>query len=236
MPDSEQSFPDRAQKSHALLTALSVFVPVFTPPDSAILTVNFTSFLVTVDSANEEVENTRSFLAASQMVRKTVSEGAQKLTTQIVNFVKSNPQWKMDFPRIKELCDKARSVRPKAKQPATPPPTPQKTRDRGDGSYAEIAQHFKALSAKLGGLTGYSPPDANIQPGVIASLASQLEGNNDAVDTMVSDHAKAVENRYALYFEPGTGLGAKFAAIKAAVKGQYGQNSTQFAQVKGMRW
>ena len=236
MPNSEKSFPDRAQKSHALLAALNVFVPVFTPADSAISTVNFTSFLITVDSANEEVENTRSFLATAQVVRRTASEGAQKLTTQIVNYVKSNPAWKVDFPRIKELCDKARTVRPKAKQPATPPPTPQKPRDQGDGSYAEIAQFFKALSAKLGALSGYMPPDANIQASAIGTLAGQLEANNDAVDTMVSDHDKAVEKRYALYFEEGTGLAAKFAAIKAAVKGQYGQNSTQFAQVKGMKW
>ena len=236
MPNSEQSFADRAQKSHALLSALNVFVPVFTPPDSEISIVNFTSFLVTVDSANEEVENTRSFLAAAQVVRKTASDAAQKLTTQIVNYVKSNPAWKVDFSRIKELADKARTIRPKAKQPATPTPTPQKSRDRGDGSYAEIAQHFKALSAKLSALAGYTPPDANIQSAAIATLAGQLEANNDAVDTKVSDYDKAVEARYALYFEEGTGLAAKFAAIKAAVKGQYGQNSTQFAQVKGMKW
>ncbi len=236
MPNSEKSFPDRGQKSHALLAALNVFVPVFTPPDNEISMVNFSNFLITVDSANEEVENTRSILAAAQVVRKTASDAAQKFTTQIVNYVKSNPAWKVDFSRIKELCDKARRVRPKSKQPATPPPTPPKPHDLGNGSYAEIAQFFKALSAKLSALSGYTPPDANIQAAAIATLAGQLEVNNDMVDTRVSEHDKAVEARYALYFDEVTGLAVKFAAIKAAVKGQYGQNSTQFAQVKGMKW
>lgn len=150
MPNSEKSYADRDQKSHALLAALNVFVPVFTPADSAISIVNFTSFLITVGSANEEVENTRSFLAAAQVVRRTASEGAQKLTTQIVNYVKSNPAWKVDFPRIKELCDKARTVRPKAKQPATPPPTPQKPRDRGDGRLCGNCATFQGALGEAG--------------------------------------------------------------------------------------
>ena len=236
MPNSEQSFVDRAQKSHALLSALNVFTPVFTPPDEAISMVNFSTYLNTVDSANLEVENTRSFLAVAQAVRRSASEGAQKLVTQIVNFVKSNPAWKVDFSRIKELADKVRTVRPKARQPAIPPPTPLKPRDRGDGSYAEIAQHFKALSAKLVAMPAYVPPDVNIQTGAIGSLASQLEANNDAVDMKVSDYDRALKVRYAFYFDEETGLAVKFAAIKAAVKGQYGQGSTQFAQVRGMRW
>ena len=41
---------------------------------------------------------------------------------------------------------------------------------------------------------------------------------------------------HAKNFTPVTGLADVFAAIKQAVKGQYGPGSTQYAQVKTMRW
>jgi len=243
MPNSEQSKIDRANKAHILLTALKGFVPVYTSADSDLSIPNFTAFLVLVDAANEEVENTKSFFSLAVEKRRLDSSAAQLLTTQVINYVASNKAWKADLPRIKELANQVREIKPPRKttpppapQPGQPAPAEEKPRDRGNGSYAEIAVRFKALGAKVATLPGYAPDDDDIKAPALATLAAQLAANNDAVETTDSDLDKAQRRRHELFDTPETGLADKFQAIKKAVKGQYGQSSTQFAQVKGIKW
>ena len=243
MPNSEKSFIDRTQKGQALLNAITGFTPTFTPPDISLNVMNFTAFMVTVDSANNEVANTKTQFTDAVTARKTASDAAQKLATRVVNFVKSNPAWKLKFPRIKELADKVRAIKPPRSTPTpptpppgTPPTPPEKPRDRGDGSYAEIAANFKTLSVAANALPGYMLPGTDIDGAALTALASQLETNNSAVGTTDTELDEAQRKRVEIFYDPATGLAAKFAAIKAAVKGQYGQSSTQFAQVKGIKW
>ena len=243
MPNSEKSFIDRTQKGQALCTAITGFSPVFTPADSSLTPVNFAAFMITVDSVNLEVGNLRTTFSNAVTVRKEASDAAQKLVTRVVNLVKSNTAWKLKFPRIKELADKVRAIKPPRKTlppptppPGTPPTPPDKPNDRGDGSYAEIASNFKLLAAAVNALPGYSAPGTDIDGPALTTLAGQLESNNTAVGLADSQLDEAQRARVDIFFAPETGLHDKFQAIKAAVKGQYGQSSTQFAQVKGMRW
>lgn len=243
MPNSEKSFIDRAQKAHALLAAITGFAPAFTPMDNSLTPVHFESFLSAVDYSNIEVGNTKTAFSNAVTARKAASAGAVKLTTQVVNFVQSNSGWKLKFPRIKELADKVRAIHPPrntppppAPLPGLPPPPPGKPRDRGDGSYAEIAINFRLMVTAVGVLSGYSAPGTDIDLPALTALAAQLESNNLIVGTADSQLDNAQRARNAVFFYPETGLADKFQTIKKAVKGLYGQSSTQYAQVKGMRW
>ena len=243
MPNSEESFIDRTQKGHAILNAVSGFTPAYSPPDNAINVAKFTLFMNEVDSANEAVATADTAYSNAVTTRKTASDAAQKLTTRVVNFVAAGPVWKLEFPRIKELADKVRRIKPPRKTPpppilppGTPPPPPEKPRDRGDGSYAEIAANFKTLAEAVNALVGYSAPGTDIDGPALTALAGQLEGNNGAVGTTDTALDRAQRARVEIFYAPESGLEDKFQAIKKAVKGQYGQSSTQYAQVKGIKW
>ena len=243
MANSETSFPDRAQKAQLLLTAITAMSPAYAPLDNALLTVNVTALLQQVTVANIAVGNAKTAFSNAVQARLAAVKDIPKLATRVVNNVKTNPAWKVQFPRIKELCDKVRRVKtplkttaPAAPQPGQPPAPPQKPRDRGDGSYAELADFLKLLGTAVNALPGYNATDPDMTGPALNALGPQLEAQNLLVGNADTALDTAQKERFALYFTPETGLADVFAAIKQAVKGQYGPNSTQYAQVKTIRW
>ena len=243
MADSNRSYTERQQRASVLATTITDMTPAFSPMDPALSIANFGTFVAQVGSANEAVDNATTDFDTAVNTRMAQAKAAQKLTTQIVASIKSNSAWKANFPRIKELADKVRGSKPQTKTPPPPPPVPgqplppePKKRDRGDGSYAEIASNFKALSNAVGKLAGYAPQDQALSTDALNTLGGQLVTNNDAVAEADSTLDAAQRKRFALFTDEDTGLATKFQAVKNAVKGQYGQDSAQYAQVKGMRW
>ena len=125
---------------------------------------------------------------------------------------------------------------PPVPQPGEPVPPVESSRDRGDGSYVEIAKHMKALEVAINGLSAYMPSNAAITGAALTTLATDLNTNNEAVDTADTNLDKAQRKRFNMYFAKDTGLHDRFIGIKDAVKSQYGQDSTEYAEVKGVRW
>ena len=243
MPNSERSFPDRAQKTQLLLSAITIMSPPYAPLDNALLPANIAIFLTTVTAGNIEVGNSRTTYSNAVQARLAAVRDVPKLATRLVNYVKSNSGWKVQFARIKELCDKVRGVKPPLKtpeppapQPGVPTPPPQKPRDRGNGSYAEMVDFLKLLGAALNTLPGYNPADPDLSDGALNALGPQIESLNLIVGIAETTLISAQKHRLELYFTSGTGLADVFSAIKQTVKGQYGQASAQYAQVKNIRW
>ena len=243
MPDSNRSYAERQQRADVLVTNITAMTPAFSPMDASLSIANFGAFVDSVGQANDDVDSALTDFDTTVNSRMMQAKAAQKLTTQIVASVKSNSAWKANFPRIKELADKVRGIKPQTKTPPPPAPEPGqpappvlKKRDRGDGSYAEIAANFKALAGAVGKLNGYSPQDQALSVDALNTLGGQLVTNNEAVATADSTLDTAQRKRFALFTDEDTGLADKFQAVKNAVKGQYGQSSEQYAAVKGLRW
>lgn len=243
MANSERSFADRLQKAENLKAIVSTMMPVYAPLNSTVTIVNIAALLTLVSAANIAVGNSKTQFTNKVPERLTLADSLPKLATRIVNYVKSGPAWELEFPRIKELCDKVRRVNPPRK--TLPPPAPQpgeptppllKPRDRGDGSYAELAENFTILAAAVTSLPGYAPDDPDLAAVTLNALGPQLESRNNAVGLADTALDKAQRARFRLYFTPKTGLKDVFADIKQAVKAQYGQDSTQYEEVKGIRW
>ena len=112
MANIEKSFIDRAQRGHLLYTKITGFAVLFSPPNGNLNPANFGPFMTLIDQANEAVEDNKTLFSAAVTARRTQSLAAQKLMTQVVNFVKTNPAWEDSFPRIKQLCDQIREIRP----------------------------------------------------------------------------------------------------------------------------
>ncbi len=226
-----------------LSTATALMTPAFQPADVTLGVIPFGAHLDTVSTAIDAVATALTDFSTAVQQRIFDTDKAKTLCTQIVSYVKSNAAWKLQFPRIKQLADKVRLIKPPRKtlpppapEPGQPTPPPVKQRDRGDGSYAEIEANFKALVAAVIGLAGYNPPDVAINSASLASAALSLTEDNAAIATTDQSLDDAQRERYALFYEPESGLADQFQAIKNSVKGQYGQTSTDWASVKGMRW
>ena len=187
-----------------------------------------------VGEANDAVAAGVDGFSEAVTARSGDAKKAQALTTQVVAYVKSNSEWKLKFPRIKQLGDKIRGIKPprktvprKAAAQGAPAAKPEKKRDRGDQSYADIASNFKAFAVVVGGLAKYNPPDAAIKGPALTGLGAKLETNNTAVASTDQALDEAQRARGVMFNAPETGLEAKFQAEKNAVKGQYSQKSPQ---------
>lgn len=64
---------------------------------------------------------------------------------------------------------------------------------------------------------------------------AQFNGLNLFISDLASQLTTAREKRRRLYFV-GDCLQTKFQAVKEAVKGQYGQGSSEYGSVKGITW
>ncbi len=243
MSTSLRSFANRLQKGRVLFIAVSGFSPGFAPADGSLAPGPFGASLDAMSSLLDEIGSLETEISSSRTERSAMAKAVRSLTTRVLGYVKANAAWKLEFPRMKELGDRVRNVRAssrRAKMAAAAggasPVRERAGRGAGNGSFAEMASSFKSLVALVNGLAGFSPPDVAISAASLTALAGQFDALNGQVGTAESALDAAKQARKAAFYEEGTGLAAKFAAIKQSVKGQYGQNSTEYAQVSGMRW
>ena len=129
---------------------------------------------------------------------------------------------------------------PKPNVPVPPPeggvsPAEEKSRNKGEQAYVELAAHFGKFIAACSGAAGYAPPATVISLGTLNALLSQLRSLNEGLSSQGALLTKAQMQRQILYYGEN-GLEEKFQSAKAAVKGQYGQASANYAVVKGMKW
>lgn len=243
MANAEKSYRDRQGRAQLLIDTCGLLAPAYAPGDPSLTKPNFILFLNGVESANTNVANLEvnyTNNAASRIVLlKSIRDGA----TQAVAYVKSNSAWATQFKAVKMAADKLRGVSPPSK-PAPPPaggpdgepPAATEKRNKGEQAYVELQAHFSTLISALTACSGYAPPSMNISLGTFNSLLSQFRGLNMFICQLSGQLTTAREARRSLYYAGAQCLERKFQAIKNSVKGQYGQNSAQYAAVKSIKW
>ena len=151
--------------------------------------------------------------------------------------MKSNPAWTKYLPGIKSLADKIRnSSARKAKPPGageTPGSPLAKKRSKGEQSFGEIDTNFDRLIAALGSVAGYAPTTADLTIANLTARAAAYSAKNATMSTLGQTVGLKQRDRLAGYDGNG-GLREKMKAIKQAVRAQYGGNSAEYAQVKGI--
>jgi hypothetical protein len=242
MAESEASFRDRQGKAQSLRDATAGFTPAFAPADTSLTATNFNTFIGTVGTANTSVETLAVNYTTSATTRVALVKAIRSAVTQALGFVKSNKAWINQFKAAKMAADKLRGVRPSSNteppptpQPGAPAPEPEKSRNKGEQAYVELTAHLGAFITAITACAGYAPTSADISISTFNGLLSQFNGLNGFISQLSSQLTTARENRRRLYFE-GDCLQTKFQAVKDAVKGQYGQNGSQYGTVKGIKW
>lgn len=231
---SEKSFHDRVQRAEKLHIAVSAFVPAYQPADAAYSLTAFTAAIGRASNANTAVDAARVPYQDKVADRAALVKSLGPLVTQSLAYVKSNTAWTKRFDAIKALADKVRGVKP-PRPKAVDPAADKKTRNSGESSYVEIAAHLKRYIARLEALTGYAPPDSKISIAQLTLQVTTLTELNQSVPALAQVLADAIADRQESY-NGTSGLKACFDGVKVSIKGQYGQTSTPYKSISGMRW
>lgn len=231
---SEQSYLDRVQRAGDLNAAVSLLDPAYAPADEKFTLSKLTAAIISAETANTKVGEQRVPYQDPAGERVTLVKSIGPLVTQALAYVKSNTAWEKRFDAVKKAADKVRGVRPPGKKVKDPEPD-KKARESGDHSYVEIAVHLKSFVDRLEALADYAPQDPKIGIAPFRAMWTELDGFNKALPLAAQTLADAITDRQQAA-KGATGLKFVFDGVKTSVKGQYGQRSSQYAAVKGIKW
>jgi len=238
MAISERTFADRLGRGQQLQTAVAAFSPAFAPADASLGVTAFQTFVDGLDTLNTETGTSVTQYSTEVDVRGEMVKDVKARTLRVLSFVESNSAWAKYARGIKKLADKIRGNRPR--KPAAPAPgeTPgsptAKARNTGEQSFVEIAENFEQLVAAVAGISGYTPPAAQITVANLTTLADDFSDKNKAMATLGRQVVLKQKDRLDGYAGPG-GLSEKMIAIKKAVRAQYGSDSAEYNAVKGIK-
>ena len=237
MAISERSYVDRFQRGQELHSAIVGFTPAFAPADANLLPAVFEVFLDTIDHVNTEVETLAGQYTTGVEQRTPLVADIKERSARALEYVKSNGVWKAFVPALKRSVDKVRgNVRRKPTVPAPgeePGPPPANKRSQGERSFSDIEENFERLIAGLDAVPDYAPPAAALSVASLTTLANDFASRNLAMSTLSNQLGMKQKERLELYDGPG-GLRDKMKAIKSSVRSQYGTNSAEYGQVKGI--
>lgn len=238
MAESEKSFSDRAQKARQLHDACAGFAPVYAPPAGGTTLAAFMTKIGACETLNNTVTGNDSIWSEAVTQRLGVTKTIKATTTQLINFIKASTTWKSKLPAAQRFANAIRGMKPPLKPLPPPPPgtPPKKRRERGGQSFAELETNWRGLVTLATGLAGFAPTDVKIQAGTINGLLSSLKNLNDTIPGQEAALSESQQDRYKAFYEPDLGLEDLFKSVKTTVKGNYGSTSSQWAQVKGMKW
>jgi len=208
--NTERSYADRLQRGRELHAASSGFTPGFAPVDGSLEPDAFEEFLDGLDTLNNAVVTAVSGWQDSAGSRSELVTEIKARALRASSRVKSNTAWKAKLPQVKG-------------------------RQQGDQSFGDIKVLLDKLIAALGTVPGYdTSAPADISIAGLQALSTQLDGLNKLVAGREQALASARSPRKEGY-DGENGLSEKMKAIKEATKSQYGSQSPQFLQVKGIR-
>lgn len=235
---TESSFADRQARAVTMQVTIAGFAPAFAPSDTSVNAAGFLTFCGDVDAANTAVGAAVGTWHVLVEERQALVKVMKATSTRVLAYLKSNETFAGRLKTATVAANKLRGVTPKKpKAPEPPPPGPApKSRNSGDQSYADIAQHFKALIVSVTGLPGYAPvPVSNpITLGNLNGMLSTYSAKNNAITPVEVLWRDKVQDRAKIY-DGKKGLRDKMTTVKNAVKAQYGQDSAEYGAVKGIK-
>ena len=234
MANPEASFADRLQRGNQLQAAIDGFNPAFAPADADLLPPAFAQYLLDLGALNVAVAEAGADWTGDVAARAAKVVDIKARALRALARVKSKAAWKMQLPAVKTAADNLRGYRTPTPKPPAEGPAP-KTRQKGDQSFGDIKALTDKLVAALGKMADYDtgcPSDISVAG--LAAQSLQLDGLNQLVAGREQALAAARAPRKNAYDGEG-GLKEKMLAIKEGVKSQYGSQSPEFLQIKGIR-
>jgi hypothetical protein len=215
---------------------IAAFTAAFTPDDPGLAPAAFESFLDSIETKNGEVAAAESVFSDKTRTRKSLYDLIKERTLRVVDTISGNEAWKQYLPKVRESARMVRNSRPpKAAPEENDAATPKPKRKTGQQSFGDIDIWFEKFIEAVKLVPGYSPAiSSNITLPQLELLLGNYRTANKEVATAGATLGNLRRERLGLYDGETGSLRAKMKAIKNATGGQYGRDSAQYAEVKGI--
>jgi len=236
MTISEETFADREGRGQLLSEIVKAFSVPFTPTDVLIQPVNYDTFLGEVHTLNSDTNEKKSLYTTESKARQVIVKDVKNRCSLTMNYINSVSDYKPYNTTIKNIIKKILNYKPPRTKLPDPeePPTEEKKRNRGEQSFADIANRFDELNKVLGGIVGYDPTNADLKLLAMTTLQTSFETKNKDMNELHGELSLLIRERKNIY-DGENGLRERMKAIKAAVRAQYGSKSEEYDAVKGIR-
>lgn len=235
MSFTESSYGARLRNAQDLLAYVSGFTN-YSPPRSQESVQELTSLINLVITSNEEVaqsiQNYRSAVDQRQVAFREGDQSLVKLPSILRGAVEA--QYGKNSSYSKEVASIIRKMRGTklTKAPTNVSSQAQlATVSVSQQSYGSLTQLFNDLVETIGQFPSYqtSNPDLSVQ--ALQTRATELTQLNNAVASVVQQLSSRRATRVSQYAE----LKERIQRVKAYVKSQYGNSSSEYNLVKGLR-
>lgn len=192
----------------------------YNPGNTSITKVNLTSFITSVDTANEDVTDTETDLSASRGVRNPLvfeieDTNPTCLETRIrgiVKYLQSDPDnnsFATSAKKVNAILKKIRPSYPK-KDPAAPRGSGKSPMEKSFSSAVGQGKAVITIITKLG--AAYVPADGNLRVLDMTTLVDLIEDENGNVQSALESYGEANRARLKIYKGP-QGLEKRRSAI-----------------------
>lgn len=135
-----------------------------------------------------------------------------------------------EYETVMNLINRMRSQKLE-KAPVNPTEDKKDRVSKSEMSYGSRLQNFKSLIATLESFDNFSPVNPELALDKLKSFVANLEALNSTVNAKIAPLALSRSKRKGLFED----LSQKTQRIKANVSSLYGNNSTEFKQIKGIK-
>jgi hypothetical protein len=229
---SEKSFGQRYTKAGELAEYLNLLT-TYTPPTPDLSSAELKTFLVTVDTANNDASAKLSALQTEREQRYNLFKAPDGLITrcaQIRDYIAAiHPQGKkaLDYKKVQKAVMNLRGLRLSKKPPAGDPGSNPKTRSTSEQSFGSMLKVGKDVLEVIKTVAGYTPANTNLTVANLTTYLASMDVKNSSVAAKQETYDDAVEARADLYAQ----LDKKVSSIKLAIASQFGKTSNEFKDV-----
>ncbi len=233
MANSESTFADKLGRAQNLQSAVAGYTPAFAPADVSLKPPAFKTFIESIETANETLDDKRGTYSVYTGERLAMVKDIKARAQRAMSYIKSNSAWAKRYESAKLIYDKLRGYTPaNVKAPEGDTVTEKKKVKVGQQSFSDIEGLFSKLITALGKVPRYAPPAAELTIAELTGLDDAFSAMSDDIGTVAAEISVLVRERAALYEE----LSDKAQSIKAAVSSQYGPKSAEFTTIKGLKF
>ncbi len=232
---SESSFGARLLRAKNLASYITNFTG-YNPPRPEESIVGFTALLTAIESVNAKETNQQQDYTVAVHNRQNAFRKKTGSIDKLLSPIKGavDAQFGKSSTESQAVTSIIKSMRATAliKSPTDPGDTnTAKTFSQSERSYGSITQYFKDITNTLSQMPAYIPSNAALQVANLQLLAAQLDSYNSEVAKNIQPLRESRAKRVLQY----TDLQDRVQRIKSYVKAEYGNNSIEYNQIKGLK-
>ena len=231
---SENTFGAKLRRAQDLLTFIVGFLgyaPPRTQESVASMTTLINSIVATNGTESSQQENYKAAVDNRQAAFSKKTGSIEKLLSPIKGAVEAQYGKKStEAVTVNAIIKKMRATK-LTKAPVDPTkPAQEKTISQSERSYGSMTQFFNDIVNSLTQFTAFNPSSNALKIAALQTTATQLTNLNNAVAQKIQTLKTTRASRLNQYAD----LKDRVQRIKAYVKAQYGNNSTEYNLIKGL--